>query len=340
MVAYMGCVMNLEKANTEEAHQETFDALRNELNQEKYEQLTTLSFREAMKNDVSAFNENLAYYNIKSSYVRFIQLVYKLGFTLTLATVLPSLICVFLIVLILFFYLENEFKNSLLAGLISLLILYFPQTISLARISTPDAFSALILLLVALLYLKKSNWYLLLMLFSITVRTDNVIWCFMLLLLDTFFDSNPKRRYVLIASSVSCLALYFFLNAHYNNGGWEVLFYNSFVERQIFPLTTTPSLSLPQYLFTLLKKLPEHIPTFACLILFFLGIIKKVSIREFLSERYARLIIVCAATFCVRFILFPMLDFRYYYSFLLVLFVSIVSNRRALFAIDQDKKID
>jgi hypothetical protein len=331
MIPYMGCVIQKTTPTSETCHAETYKILRQELGDKEFDKLSDNEYTLTMESNHEAFAENLPYYTIRIVYVSIINFFYQLGVPLSFSTVLPSLISIFFIILTLFFVLNKELKNSLVASVISLIILFLSPTIYMARLSTPDSLSALFLILISVAYLYRTNWFLLflLMTVSIMIRTDNVIWCLLLLLFETFSSSEKKNKGLMLLFMFGLTSVYLTINFLYSNGGWEVLFYSTFIERQNFPLSQTPPLIIGQYIRTMITQTPKFLPW---ILLIFLGFyyLKIKNLKTLLMNRGSKIILVCILSFLSKFVLFPSFDARFHFVLLLIVGITLTVEWKEL----------
>lgn len=331
MIPYMACVIQKTTPDPEACHAATYQLLRQELGDEKYDEFSYNEYTLAMESDHEAFSENLPYYTIRIVYINMVNFFYQLGLPLSFSSLLPSLISVFLIILTLFFVLSKELKSSLVAAAISILILFLPPIIRMARLSTPDSLSALFLLLITVAYLYRSNWFLIFLLMAISVmtRTDNVIWCSILLLLEALYSSEKKSKGLMLLFMFVLASIYLIINHLYSNGGWEILFYSTFIERQNFPLSQTPSLTIGNYIWTMFTRTPEYLPW---ILLIFIGLyyLKIKNLKVLLKSRGSKIVLACILSFFSKFVLFPSFDSRFYFGLILMVGVALVVEWREL----------
>lgn len=326
MIAYMGCVVKNNTSDPEAIHKKTYETLRQEMGDERADWLSSCSnYRETMESDYKAFSENLPFYTMRVVYIALVSFFFKLGIPLSFATVLPSLISVFLIVLLIYRVLSKEFHNTFVASVISIIILFLPQTIYLARLSTPDALSTLLLLLITVMYIYNSNWFLIFLLMSLSImtRTDNIIWCGLLLFFEMFFSSNKKNKWLVIVFGVCLILIYLALDVTHDNGGWEILFYHSFIQKQNLPLSLTPALTFKDYAITMFMQTPDYLPWFLLIILAYY-FLRNISVKELLLLRGGKIIFACIFSFFIKYILFPSFDSRFYFVLVILLFVTLI----------------
>jgi len=335
MIAYMGCVVKNDNADSEALHKKTYEILRQEIGDGRADLLSSgNNYRSTMESDHNAFSENLPFYTIRVVYLAIVSFFFKLGIPLSFATVLPSLISVFLLILLIYRVLNKEFDNIFVASVISIIILFLPQTISLARLSTPDALSTLLLLLITVMYLYNSNWILifLVMAISIMTRTDNIIWCGLLLFFETFFPSDMKNKWLVISFGVCLILIYFALNVTHENGGWEILFYHSFIQIQNFPLSLTPALTFKDYVITMFMQTPDYLPWFLLLILAYY-FLRSINVKELLLLRGGKIIFACILSFLTKYVLFPSFDSRFYFVLVILLFITLIVEWKKFLAL-------
>ncbi|BAX81387.1 hypothetical protein [Labilibaculum antarcticum] len=341
MIAYMGCVVQNNTPESEVLHKKTYEILRQEMGDERANWLSAgNNYRETMESDHNAFSENLPFYTIRVVYLALVGFFFKLGIPLSYSTVLPSLISVFFIILIVHRVLSKEFNNTFVASVISIIVLFLPQTIHLARLSTPDALSTLLLLLITVMYIYNSNWFLifLVMALSIMTRTDNIIWCGLLLFFETFFPSDKKNRWLIISFGVCLIVIYFTLNVTHENGGWEILFYHSFIQIQNFPLSLTPALTFKDYVVTMIMQTPDYFPWFLSIILAYYYL-KNISLKELLLLRGGKIVLACIFSFSIKYVLFPSFDSRFYFVLVFILFITFIVEWKKFLALYHNSEL-
>ena len=150
-----------------------------------------------------AGQNNMAYYRIKPLYIFCIQMIHYLGVSLITATLLPSLASYFLIGVMVFAWAYKVFK-PLAAVVFSIVLMLLNPSIILARLSSPDPISNLLLFLCfyRIYFQKKYTWTVLILLITLFVRLDNFISVIVLL---TVLSFGPPK------DSVSKMPLPFFL---------------------------------------------------------------------------------------------------------------------------------
>ena len=134
----------------------------------------------------------LEYYRIKPLYVLSIYLLHQLGFSFIKATLIPSLISFFFIGFFVFAWTAKVFR-PLPACIFSMILMLMNPAIILARLSSPDPISNLLLFicLYRIYFQKRYSWTAVLLFVSLFVRLDNFI-AVMVLLPVMFFWPEKK----------------------------------------------------------------------------------------------------------------------------------------------------
>lgn len=232
MLPYIALVVKMENKDIPTIHRATYQSVRENVPPEIYQRLTDSvnPYRKKMKENAAYFFGQLPFYMIKPFYTALIYLFYKAGSSLPHATVLPSIIAYLLTSLLLLYWLE-KYLSLAPAVILGLLILFSSPFLAVARMSTPDGLSALLLFSAVYFILEKPAPLPLFLLLaaSLFARLDNVIACFGLLTLSLFAEGNRKISLRLYFSITIALALcYFLITLSTRSFGWSPFFYNSF----------------------------------------------------------------------------------------------------------------
>lgn len=321
MIAYIACSLSLEETDHEIIHRHTYAMVKDQIPEKAFSKLTEGTYRETMLKNSAAFREQIPYYSIRISYVYLVTFLHKLGFSMTMATVIPSLLSMLFLMFIVFEVAYRSIGNALIAGMLTLILIGFPPILKLARLSTPDALSTLILTGIAILYIKNRKWFLIfiLMALSIMTRTDTIIWCALLLGIDAVVNAkNSTTSWLLnLFQFMMLVGILFSINHLSENGGWRVIFYNSFIQRMNFPLSETPEFSFGQYLGVLVNSGWYFLSYFLLLGTGLLLIWNK-STLKFLSNKAVIVVLTCILTSVCKFLLFPAVTGRFYFGLLVI----------------------
>ena len=168
MPYYIACAIEKDQGSMDSVTKQTLEILQKELPAQEYN-VHAQRFSETDP-------EILERYRIKPFYILVVLALHKLGFSYILATVLPSLICYFLIGLSVWQILVRH-MDPVSAFLVGMTCMVIYPTLLLARLSSPDSISCFILLnAFSLIYngRNKPVWYSL-FLFALIVRPDNLV---------------------------------------------------------------------------------------------------------------------------------------------------------------------
>jgi hypothetical protein len=158
-------------------HDSVYHDLKREVPAPVYKDLTgDYEERRACLINSKEFSDQLSYFRAKPLYTLMISGLNKAGVSLVRATLIPSIIACFFLMLLVYHWLSLYLKKPF-AFIAALLISLLPIFTELDRFSTPDAVSNFFVLLT--LYLvtteKKRSWILLALFLSIIARVDNFV---------------------------------------------------------------------------------------------------------------------------------------------------------------------
>lgn len=177
MIAYMGVSVEYSEHDLQKVHDSVYHTLRQEVSPEVYRGLTeNYDDRAQCLKDASIFGKELSFFRTKPLYTLWVFLLHKAGVHLVLATLIPSIIACFLIILLVYHWLCH-FLQRPLAFVAAASIAMLPIFAMLDRYSTPDAMSNLfVLLTLYTIATKKPVWMLILSLLLATLsRIDNFV---------------------------------------------------------------------------------------------------------------------------------------------------------------------
>jgi hypothetical protein len=227
ILAYAGVVLDDGKVSPEALHAEVYRIASEEIPEEEYRMMvdTTHQLRHEVLRSPERFYQFLSYFRVKPLYAGLCNLFYSIGVPLTKATVLPSILGIFVLALLLFYRFSRNFP-SWAAAILGLSMLCMPPVLEAARLSTPDALSAVVLLGAFLVYLYGANvyWFMLLVVIAVLARLDNAIVAIVLLLCLIVRDYDSRKDKSVALISICLMAIIFayawiiLRYAEYNNG--------------------------------------------------------------------------------------------------------------------------
>jgi putative flippase GtrA len=314
MSFYIATAMNFEGKSDQQAVSETRQLIESELKGEK----SALHLHNLDQSD----NNLLNYYRIKPLYIMMVVGLHRLGIPYIPATRVPSLISFFLIGCMAFFWASKKFRPSVALTVTSVFMLMGPSLI-LARLSSPDALSNLIILICMyrVYFGKKYLWTGILLMISILIRLDNFIAAGIVLSLmhfwpekeeKTFMPVLPYITFLVVAGIIGLWVNYYFTNNFWwfrdvgytqslQSYGYQVLIYCASLSASMIPVL------LLMICFVWLNR-PAGLPTRTVYFLAGIGII-----------------------IFTRFLFFPSLEDRFmtaFYLCILLLVLELYSNEK------------
>ncbi len=334
MLPYSALVLKMDGADAKTAFAHTYESAKENVPPGPYHLLTdsTNAYRYTLANNAGAFNEQLPFYVVKPLYISLAYLAYKAGFSLPQATLVPSFIS-YLLIGLLFFHWLSLYLHFSISFFVSLLIMISSPLIGVAKLSTPDCLSALLLLGSFYFIIEKPSLSLALvcMCLSVFARMDNVISC-MLTMTAIYWSKNWNRQLssrtflLIVGLFIFCYLMVGLIASQY---GWSIFFYNDFA-RHLHPVYGTKEhFRFADYF----RLMYEHVMSAVNRSYFFIFMAfhaLNVSLlkRSSFDKTFAILIPVILL---IRFILYPDISDRFYIAYYLLIVVLLVRNFSPLF---------
>ena len=355
MLPYMAIVLKMDgESSAKQRHHTVYTDLKQTADLNRYNELVAESdYRKALLSDAAAFDEQLSFYVVKPLYLGFSYLFYKMGANLLFSTVLPSLLAYFIIGVFLLVWIDRILPNPWLTVWLCMAIITYEPFVELGKTAIPDGLSTMFLLIGCFLFVEKKRLWSSTALFvlAILTRPDNIILVFLILSLAfvrQWYQKVPVSTLLLCFSI--CFGAYFIPKLFLEGGSWSVLFYHTFVDRVLYPLSDPPQLSLAEYVAVISKNV-VHSTYFArtnlLLVLLFAGVTLR---NKFTSTAITRnwtfhqvFMLALVMAIIIRFFLFPFFLERFMASFLLLsglIFLKemVTSYRRA--SLDKSEVLD
>jgi hypothetical protein len=205
LIPYTASTISLEQSNKELIHKETYKTVKDALPGDVFKGLISGEFGEKMYTDSISFNQTLNFYKVKPLYIFLIFGIYKLGLGIVETINLISVISYLGIATLLFMFIYKLRSGYFGILIISLLMVCQPFLLIAGR-NTPDALSALIILLSLFLILDRQSRFVpgILLILSIAIRPDNLIISSILLIYFGLF--SPKQYRLKLYQSASFFA--------------------------------------------------------------------------------------------------------------------------------------
>jgi len=329
MPGYIGCMYTLDYPDSPDKVRElTFSSIKKEAPANHYSDINGTDpkdvTRQYFEKSTESFSQQLPYYDIKVGYNLAIILLYKIGFTAPMSVLFLSLISYFVSGILLFYIFKIIFPNNYwIALFLTIGMLLLPPVTEMSRISTPDMFILVMLLIFMIGLLKKwKEWIMFLILFLIIfIRPDYITFTLTYLItawIYTFvIDKKIDLSYFLQAAVL--VILYFSIIKFYNFPGWRDLFYDTFIYRRPFILTQPANFTFQDYFLILFEKI-VNFKKVTLIAVGSLGLIFYCSKDKWIRI-YSGFIFV---NIYIKFIFFPQsATLRFFFGFIILLLIML-----------------
>ena len=334
MLPYMAIVLSAKYQDIGSIKQETYRSAREHIPEAFYRQLINPAnaYRREMYLNDTAFYEQLAFYVVKPLYTVLVYLGYHAGFSLAGATVLPSVFS-WLAISVLLLYWLNEYLSASFAAGAALLIMLSAPLLSVARLSTPDALSAFLLLGAFYFILEKPRLPLMLLFMTaaILARPDNIIPCILLLFIPAVAKSSPAKMSVKGYIGIFLLLCGCFVIDSLRAGafGFDILYYPTFSQSLNMAHEDAGVFSWIGYLRVLRADAVTGLYHSSIGLFGFMALL--VLYRERISSPGALtlpllLLFLCCVTMLIRFILVPDIADRFYIPYYLLISILLIKS--------------
>lgn len=178
MIEYMGVALSYTDHNDQEVHDIVYNSLKKEVPPEIYNGLTkNIEERKDCLTNVKVFDDQMSFFRTKPLYTFCVFLLYKAHVPLVIATLVPSIIAAFVMLLIIYFWLSTFLQKGW-AFILGLLFMCLPVFHELNCYSTPDGISNMFILLSLYLLATKyaHKWSMTMAGISVIARIDNFIY--------------------------------------------------------------------------------------------------------------------------------------------------------------------
>jgi hypothetical protein len=337
MLPYSALILKMDGYDAKKAVAYTYESARQNVPSGPYHLLTdsTNAYRYNLANDPEAFNEQLPFYVVKPLYTSLAYLAYKAGFSLPQATLVPSFIS-YLLMGFLFFHWLSSYLRFSISFFVSLLIMISSPLIEVAKLSTPDCLSALLLFGSFYFIIEKPSLPLTLVCLCLSVfaRMDNVISC-LLLITAIYLSRNWDRELslriflLIIGLFIFCYTMVGLIAWQY---GWSIFFYNDFANHLHPTYGSMSDFGFKDYFRLMYEHMMSAINRSYFTIFMALHVLNIG--RSFLSKKlsFDKLFALLIPTILfIRLILYPDISDRFYIAYYLVIVVLLVKNFTPLF---------
>jgi len=337
MVSYIWVVKYVDNKDIKEVQKETYDEIKEYLDPGRNKIILQANkYRKEVHKSAEAFLDIMPFYNIKFIYTYTIYFLTKLWLWTIHAILAVSIFSYLVFCSVLYFIFRKEIEENPLF-FFPLYLLTFSSPILIAwRSTTPDMFGAMMMLVWTFLIIKRQllAWIIILIL-SLWVRTDNIIFIWLLLFYLKFFtEKQYKINYItFFVSWIVALGFYKWINTFFHNFWYWKLYYNSFIEPIPYPSTFDVHVWLRQVLVifkdkiaTLLALRDNKPVTFFpfYVILAWVSFILWLKNKVKMNNIYIWLLIVSTITLLFKFAIFPNIQERYFIFNFIIIFIALI----------------
>lgn len=321
LLGYVGVAIAYSEKNPEVIHAQTFSTIKAHVPQSSYVRLTTANaYQTNMAEHPEYFVQQLPFYRVKPLYPDLMILMNVFGLNLVSASLLISKLAYLGIGLLLYIWVAAVVRPPVAFAVASLMV-SVSYVFDLARYSTPDGLSTLIILAAFFLLIERRDIRsaLALLTAGIAIRPDDIL----LLLIAALYIAVFHRKRLLwaIGSSLVGIAVYLGETMWAGSYGWKTLFYHSFVQLLPAPSGFASPLSLGEYLWIYaLQANPRNLGSIVLFILLNLLAIAMYYRQVRTEVSWFHLLMVNSLFMLTHWLLFPgEKDRQFVASYLLIL---------------------
>lgn len=330
LVAYTGAAVALRDSNKAAIQAQAYSALERELPEDDYRDIAVGSpFRRDVAKNPDHFFQQLRFYQVRPIYIRVIALLHSAGVGYVHAARLISATSFLFLGILLFLWTRNYVAEWTAAIAISLLLIT-PILFSTARTGSPDALSALFVVLGVYWIGERKLLPIgaIFLLLSLFVRTDNVIFVVLFLASVALRISTPKSRALPAILALLSLVIVFAINRTQHSYPWPVLMQNT-ANPIVNPAEVTPAFTAADYLSAWHDMVDEAAES-SVMVFPFLATLALLSRR--LNPEWTTLITIVLLSWAAHILLFPHIEDRYFVAGAAIIGVGILAalgSRRA-----------
>lgn len=324
VVFYVGTLFNTSTSDITTSRTQTIHALQNSkyIDYQNEVRPQTQYGIDVFTKD-KAYNEQFPFYDIRIVYNSTIKAFHFLGADPVHAVYLSSWLYAMLIIIVFYYFTLFTIKNAWLAFIMTLFIILnplFPPFIT----SSPDTLSAFAIICLTLSFFSTKRYLILAsIIFAIIARTDNIVFVGILLAVDIFLKIKNKESYKgSLINLVIAFVVYLIINTIYNNAGYTLLFYHTFIDHLSYPISNPTKVSFAKWYSIMKGNILYLIHPFLYLALCVIIITKN----GWNSFRNPAMIVAITSifTFSIKFILFPSLDPRFVFQYWILTMIAVI----------------
>jgi len=324
LVAYTGSAIALKERDPGAIQKKAYDALKRELPQDDYADIVSGSdFRNDVSHDAGHFRQQLRLYQIRPMYIRLLAAFHGAGIGYVKATRVISAVAFAFIGILLFIW-ARSYIGEWQAAICVPLLLIAPAIFGSARIGTPDELSALVVLLGTFELVERQRLLLgtALLFTSLFLRTDNVIFVFLLLAVSAVVNGRARLRAWATVFAMISVVIVVSINHFEHSYAWSVLMQNT-ATPIVNPAEVTSTISAADYFGAVYDMIDEARESSA-LVFPFLAAIALLSSRT--TTKMKRLVVVVLVSWIAHLALFPHIEDRYFIAGAAIIGVAVLSS--------------
>ncbi|MES3006696.1 MAG: hypothetical protein V4751_02885 [Pseudomonadota bacterium] len=341
VVGYVGAALSWQTSDPLAVHSQTYELLRLELPEQAFAGLLGGPYATAMATNAEQFYSQLDMYRIKPLYVGLLTVLNAIGLSLVDAGKVLSVVPAALLCVLIYAWLKRHVSANFALS-ITVLLSLCSRLFDVARAILPDSLSALILVLAVCLWLERpatARWAFILLVLSILVRTNNILFVAPLLAYVAYAESrlrgwqssSVREPAIVLVAAVIC---YFVVSASFNHQWWR-LFHHTFIESIVDINTFAVNFSFDQYLQVLSTRLRQIVIGNFVMVTNLLPFLLFAILALLASRgRFATLrmiVVICFLNFVCYFLMFPLVEswdrfFIPFYIFIVMLAVQSVAD--------------
>ena len=310
LVAYIGSTIALHQQDSRAIQAQAYAALQRELPQDDYTDIVRGSdFRRDVAQNADHFRQQLPFYQIRPLYIWSIGALHASGFGFVVSTRILSSAAILAIGVLLFFWMRR-YATATLAAIATLLLLITPVIFTSARTGSPDALSALIVLIGAFEIVERDRlaYGAMFLLVSLLLRTDNAIFVVLLFLSSALASTTSKTRTFQIILCVLAIATVLTVNRTQHSYSWSALLRNT--ESPVVNPAEAPATIASGDYFNDVRDMIDEARENSVTVFPFIALLSLISSRT--PARLKRLVKVVLLSWAARIVLFPHIEDRYF----------------------------
>lgn len=310
LVAYVGSAIALREHDSELIQQHAYAALRAELPDDDYADIANGSeFRHDVAQNADHFHQQLRFYEIRPLYIWTVAALHSTGMGYVQATRIISAAAFFFIGVLVQSWMRR-YVGEIPAAVCTILLLLAPVLFSSARAGSPDALSALVVLVGVYLSIERDAVLVGsgLLLLSLALRTDNLLFVFIFLGVETFQASRKVTRVTAGMAAVAAIAVVLMINHIEHSYPWSVLMQNT-ATPIVNPAEVSPTISVSDYLGAVHDMVDEAREN-SVTVFPFIAAIALFSSRT--PKRLKGLVTIVLLSWVAHVIIFPHIEDRYF----------------------------